>query len=1220
MTAFSTPWGLYEWIRVPFGISNAPPVFQRHINLMLAGLRDSVCIGYLDDILVYGKSFEEQVQNLVRVLKRLQSKGVKLRADKCVFLKEEVRYLGRLISANGYRPDPKDTEALERFRQPPKNVGELRTLLGFFGYYRSYIRNFAQKFKPLYNFLKVKNVAPDATPKRRSPSSAKHKQLSSGTSIVWNEECQAVVEETIDYLKSPHFLVYPNYELPFILHCDASEKGLGAVLYQKQDGKDRVVSFASRTLTDPECNYHLHSGKLEFLALKWAVTQRFEDYLCYGPPFTVFTDNNPLTYVMSTAKLNATGLRWVGELANFQFSLKYKPGKKHTDADALSRVSSATLAEMERDCTELLDPESVSSIMAISGKPQSDCPLFVDVNVLEFKAECQSVETFSKEDVRLAQLDDSVIGPVYEVVAAGNRRHVDTKTWSRKSKVLLKQFPLMSIENGLLVRRTPRGKLKQLVLPEKFHHLVFVELHEKMGHLGPDRVEGLCRRRYYWPYMRKDIDHYVQRKCRCIVSKRPNVLEAAPLVPIESTYPFELVCVDFIDFKTKSQGYRYALLVTDHFTKFSQAYATKSKSSKAAATELFNKFIPQFGLPHRIHSDQGPEFTSGLFKELHRLGGIEMSNTTPYHPMGNGLVERLNRSLKQMLQSLPEPHKKKWKEHLPSLMFAYNSTTHSTTGYSPFFLMFGRESKLPIDCILPYEPADISNKTYKKFVDSWKASMKTAFQIAHSRMVKSGEYNKKLYDSKVKLVAVGVGDRVLLKNLDRNENRKLKTYWERRIYEVVSKLPDLPVYTIKPVSGKGREKTVHRNLLMRVNDLPLNVFDPPVAVPRQTRDNVASRQPSPQLPPPPVVVPAVVPALVDTSGSDSESTSEYSDDGCVVIQDPGPRSFVAEEGGSAENVVDAADVVDVQSNAPGSVGAAGGVSDVDDDVEGQRSSSSGTVSVDEDARLGEGRIVLAGDEGAVMGDGRVASASGEDAESGNERDTSASDSGSDSVSDGDDDEPGESERELDARASPASDSGSDHASSPDEPSSESEREPESSSEDVMTHSDDSGRSVDSDHSVDSDATVEYDLDEGVAAEAGLGDETEFETADEAVFQTADESPDSEYASPVAEDGAGSSDTVSTPTPTPTGDADAAGADDHVSEDSDSGSGSDTQTIRRPAIERTRRVRLPPKRLTYDEPGKPRVVRYSPHTLSVDVVPSPTHHIPHEGTPYEPGVT
>ena len=289
-----------------------------------------------------------------------------------------------------------------------------------------------------------------------------------------------------------------------------------------------------------------------------------------------------------------------------------------------------------------------------------------------------------------------------------------------------------------------------------------------------------------------------------------------------------------------------------------------------------------------------------------------------------------------MLQSLPEPHKKKWKEQLPSLMFAYNSTTHSTTGYSPFFLMFGRESKLPIDCILPYEPADISNKTYKKFVDSWKASMKTAFQIAHSRMVKSGEYNKKLYDSKVKLVAVGVGDRVLLKNLDRNENRKLKTYWERRIYEVVSKLPDLPVYTIKPVSGKGREKTVHRNLLMRVNDLPLNVFDPPVAVPRQTRDNVASRQPSPQLPPPPVVVPAVVPALVDTSGSDSESTSEYSDDGCVVIQDPGPRSFVAEEGGSAENVVDAADVVDVQSNAPGSVGAVGGVSDVDDDVEGQR--------------------------------------------------------------------------------------------------------------------------------------------------------------------------------------------------------------------------------------------------------------------------------------------
>ena len=167
----------------------------------------------------------------------------------------------------------------------------------------------------------------------------KTRQLDSKQTIEWNEALQKAVNDTIDYLQSPRFLVFPDYNEPFILHCDASEKGLGAVLYQKRDRKPRVISYASRTLTDPEKNYHLHSGKLEFLALKWSITERFSDYLCYGPaPFTVFTDNNPLTYFMTTAKLNATGFRWVAELANYQFTIRYRPGKLNGDADGLSRV------------------------------------------------------------------------------------------------------------------------------------------------------------------------------------------------------------------------------------------------------------------------------------------------------------------------------------------------------------------------------------------------------------------------------------------------------------------------------------------------------------------------------------------------------------------------------------------------------------------------------------------------------------------------------------------------------------------------------------------------------------------------------------------------------------------------------------------------------------------------------------------------------------------
>ena len=179
-----------------------------------------------------------------------------MRRGKCHFFQQEVRYLGRLISKDGYRPDPADTEALEKFRQPPQNIGELRTLLGFFGYYRSYVKDFARKFKPLYDLLKSKEKGPKVNKNK------KKKQFESRKSIVWNSDLQDIVDKVIDYLRSPEFLVFPDYDLPFIVNCDAPEKGLGTVLCQKQGGKNGVISFASRTLTNAEKNYNLHSGKL----------------------------------------------------------------------------------------------------------------------------------------------------------------------------------------------------------------------------------------------------------------------------------------------------------------------------------------------------------------------------------------------------------------------------------------------------------------------------------------------------------------------------------------------------------------------------------------------------------------------------------------------------------------------------------------------------------------------------------------------------------------------------------------------------------------------------------------------------------------------------------------------------------------------------------------------------------------------------------------------
>ncbi len=659
VTAFATPWTLYEWLRIPFGLRNAPPVFQRFMNAVLGDLKGQICDPYLDDILCYSQTFKEGLKGLRIVLKRLRAKGIKLRASKCHFMKQEVRYLGRLISSEGYRMDPEDTKALERFREAPKTVGELRSLLGLFGYYRCYVKNFARIVKPLYELLKEDPVKKEAKKKVGKKAGQKY---NSKEPVMWNEELQKIVDGLIDHLKSSEVISYPDFDLPFFMTTDASNYGLGSVLYQTQEGVDRVIAYASRTLSDAEINYNLHSGKLEFLALKWAVTERFSDYLKYSvSKFVVYTDNNPLTYVLTSAKLNATGLRWVADLAEFNFSIKYRPGKENVDADCLSRKP-MPISELKQKCTESVEPSSVATVMAVPREANIVLPFDVSVCTLEPSSE-REMMFVKKEELLEEQKKDPVICPVLKYVEA--RKRPGREGWSQLgvgSKILMKSFAKLKMVDGILLRQTAR--YKQLVLPQKYHQTVYVELHEKMAHVGSEKVIELAQQRFYWPKMGKDIEDYVRKKCKCIVSKAPNVADRAPLVPIKATYPFQMVSMDYMKLCMCQGGFQYVLVIVDHFTRFCQMYATKKNDSKSAATKLWNEFIPQFGFPDKIHHDKGPEFNSKLFDELHRYAGVKKSNTTPYHPMGDGQVERLNRTAQNMLRAIPENEKKRWKNHL----------------------------------------------------------------------------------------------------------------------------------------------------------------------------------------------------------------------------------------------------------------------------------------------------------------------------------------------------------------------------------------------------------------------------------------------------------------------------------------------------------------------------------------------------------------------------
>ena len=296
LTAFVTPWGLLEWLRIPFGLKNAPCKFQRYMETALNDYRDKFCVPYLDDVIVYSATFDDHVDHVGKVLRKLRESGVKLKARKCHLFQNEVNYLGRIVSSGGYKPDPKDAEAMRSLKQwTPKTVGDVRRLMGLLGYYRRYIASFSSIAKSIYDLLKGNHSIAESR-NQKCAKKSKSFQVPAIELMEWKENHKQSLDTLVDSSINPLVMAYPEFDKPFVLHTDASQDGLGAVLYQKQDGTMRVIRYASRTLTPAQRNYYLHSGKLEFLALKWAITEQFRDYLAYGPSFTFYTDNNPLTF------------------------------------------------------------------------------------------------------------------------------------------------------------------------------------------------------------------------------------------------------------------------------------------------------------------------------------------------------------------------------------------------------------------------------------------------------------------------------------------------------------------------------------------------------------------------------------------------------------------------------------------------------------------------------------------------------------------------------------------------------------------------------------------------------------------------------------------------------------------------------------------------------------------------------------------------------------
>ncbi|KAK7895754.1 hypothetical protein WMY93_021079 [Mugilogobius chulae] len=637
LTAFITHDGLFQFTRVPFGLASAPSAFQKMMETILKDLPGVQ--NYLDDIVVYGASKEDHDQRLQAVLNRLSEAGLQINFGKSAFAQTDITFLGHVISKDCLRPSSDHLSAIAK-APAPQDMPALRSFLGLTSWFSKFIPNYATLVEPLRQKLKTSSQAELQWDKEANESFIKLKQM---------------------LLDSPALSIY-NPKLPTVITTDASDYGLGAVLTQfHPDNTERIVAFASRTLTPAERKYS--TTEKEALACVWAV-ERWRTYV-WGHRFTLRTDHQALTTLLNTKGMNRAGMRiarWSARLMCFQYDIEYRPGTQNVLADCLSRVPLETTSLTEPE------PDLFVEIAEIS-------PLFSALPLADFGAESEDC-------------------PELKLL-----REVSRSKWPKTKKSLpteLQPYFLMrhelAVDSPLVFRGT------RLVVPKSLRERIVHVAHE--GHQGIVRTKQRLRELYWWPNMDSLVYNVLSSCTVCQKCDKTAKATPAPLQPVEFPEgPFQHVAVDIVGpFERGPQDCRFAITLVDYFSKWPEVAFTSNATTATVLTFLSSVFSRE-GNPCAITTDNGPQFTSCDFADFLKERGIKHIKTSVYHPQANGCVERFNRMLKDCIQGA-QAVQKPWKPTVTAMLQSYRATPHATTNESPFKLLRGRQMRTKLH-ILP---------------------------------------------------------------------------------------------------------------------------------------------------------------------------------------------------------------------------------------------------------------------------------------------------------------------------------------------------------------------------------------------------------------------------------------------------------------------------------------------------------------------------------------
>ncbi|KAL4088776.1 hypothetical protein QTP88_023860 [Uroleucon formosanum] len=844
-TAFSTDRGHFEFLRVPFGLKGAPATFQRLMNAVLAGLTGLKAFVYLDDIIIYALSIADHSEKLKAVFERLRTFNLKLQPSKCAFMRKEVNYLGHVITDQGVKPNPQKIKCVTEF-PIPTNEKEVKSFLGLSGYYRRFVPGYGRIAKPLTALLK-KDVIFKWTDLCQEAFDELKKILTTEPLLqypdftrTFNLTCDAsnyaigcVLSQGPIGTDPP--IAYASRTLNRAeLNYNTTEKELCAIIWGVKQFRPYLFGQKFNIVTDHRALNWLFNIKDPGSRLtRWRLKLAEYEYEIHFKPGASNTNADALSRInrvvtRSSKSPNSTESPDCTEpststehssstepLSSYQKFLKEKisftPNVVESKGDIFETDPSIPLAHCVSSDLKLTKgialefrrrfgglnqlgrlPRSVPDVLSLRLKERE---IFYLVTKQYFWQKPEPEHLFQSLQKLQTLCEEREINTL---ICPRLGTGLDGLQWDMVRSMLQYIFRSSQVTIQVLVPET---------LSEEEQIQIIREFHENPmgGHQGNTRTYQRISQHHSWKGMRKQIKKYIRECSTCQVNKSSNRTAREPMIiTTTASRPFEKIYMDIVGPLTKSyNGNVFILTLQDDLSKFAWAVPMPNHEANTVAKFFVTQFVCLHGLPQSLVTDCGTEFLSKVFKEVCQLLKIKQTSTSPYHPQSNGSLERSHRTLAEYLRSFVKKDPQNWDTHVPFAMFCHNSTTHTSTKYQPYQLVYGHPITVPNSFMKNTEP----QYNYNDYYFELKRNMQEAQAQAKTHLYDSKQKSKERYDQKISHLTISIGDKVLIQ--EKSSKGKLAPKWIGP-YTVIETNQDSPNITILK---KNRPVTLHKNLL-----------------------------------------------------------------------------------------------------------------------------------------------------------------------------------------------------------------------------------------------------------------------------------------------------------------------------------------------------------------------------------------------------------------------